>query len=169
MDPNVLKNLSLMLSRRAGVSGGEHPRMIGWPEYGQRSDPQGSQGYPEGSQAVWYVDRPVGAPFIKAFTSEVEERGGGILIHAGKVTFDSAKKLAAMKEVQVFDVKYFSFDLMAVVPDHSLWKRPGDEGYPEKTEQSFPKIMASDPVCRYHGFRPRDLVHVKPHDVYIVC
>ncbi|ANZ57192.1 hypothetical protein [Ranavirus maximus] len=169
MDPNVLKNLSLMLSRRAGVSGGEHPRMIGWPEYGQRSDPQGSQGYPEGSQAVWYVDCPVGAPFIKAFTSEVEERGGGILIHAGKVTFDSAKKLAAMKEVQVFDVKYFSFDLMAVVPEHSLWKRPGDEGYPEKTAQSFPKIMASDPVCRYHGFRPRDLVHVKPHDVYIVC
>lgn len=162
MDPNVLKNLSLMLSRRAGVSGGEPPRMIEWPEYGQRSEPCGSQ-------TVWYVDRPVGAPFIKAFASEVEERGGGILIHAGKVTFDAAKKLAAMKEVQVFDVKYFSFDLMAVVPEHSLWKRPGDKGYPEKTAQSFPKIMASDPVCRYHGFRPRDLVHVKPHDVYIVC
>ncbi|ASQ42958.1 hypothetical protein [Rana esculenta virus] len=162
MDPNVLKNLNLMLSRRAGVSGGEPPRMIEWPEYGQRSEPCGSQ-------TVWYVDRPVGAPFIKAFASEVEERGGGILIHSGKVTFDAAKKLAVMKEVQVFDVKYFSFDLMAVVPEHSLWKRPGDEGYPEKTAQSFPKIMASDPVCRYHGFHPRDLVHVKPHDVYIVC
>ncbi|AYV88133.1 DNA-directed RNA polymerase II subunit [Largemouth bass virus] len=158
MDPKLVENVAAMLSSR-GCGSPCELKFRTWQDLGHEcvNPPQG--------YAIWYASCPVAAPFMKRF--EPEPDAVNLLIYETSITFDAVKKLAAIDNLETFPAASFQFNLAKLIPRHVLWKRLNDPGYP-KGAKFYPRLLVSDPACKYHGFRRGDLVHVHPHDVYVV-
>lgn len=81
-----------------------------------------------------------------------------ILIHANSVTSDAKQVLSRLQQIHRFTFDEMAFDLISVVPKHSLVEtRP-------KEWTKFPTILSSDIVSRYYGFKKGDVIRVEEDD-----
>ena len=85
-----------------------------------------------------------------------------IIIHSKSLTSD-AKSAIAVNKVFVFETFTFeelSYDLIDIVPPHSLVKSASSADKPKEWTK-FPIILASDIVSRYYGFKRGDIVRIE--------
>lgn len=82
-----------------------------------------------------------------------------ILVHANAATSDAKQALAKMAKIHAFTFDEMAFDLIEVVPTHSLVGKPKPKEWTK-----YPTILSTDVVARYYAFKRGDVIRVEEDD-----
>lgn len=79
-----------------------------------------------------------------------------ILVYSNSITSDAKRVLMKIPKIQLFTFDEMSFDLIEIVPNHSVVK--------EKFNTKYPSILLNDIVSRYYNFKCGDVIRVREDD-----
>lgn len=79
-----------------------------------------------------------------------------ILVYSNSITSDAKRILTKIPKIQLFTFDEMSFDLIDIVPNHSIVK--------EKFNKKYPSILTNDIVSRYYNFKCGDVIKVEEDD-----
>jgi len=82
-----------------------------------------------------------------------------IVVHANSATSDAKQALSKLDRFHAFTFDEMAFDLINVVPTHSLVVGPKPKEWTK-----FPTILSTDVVARYYAFKRGDVIRVEEDD-----
>lgn len=86
-----------------------------------------------------------------------------ILVYANLITSDAKQALSKLPKIHKFTFDEMGFDLISVVPKHSLAFKGGEESKPKEWHK-YPTILSTDIVARYYAFKHGDTIQVEEDD-----
>lgn len=127
---------------------------------------------------VYYADTPpdktsLGVDGIKDVVEMMRGIGNAIIITAKSLSPDAVKNIRGLVayNIQVFMEDELSFDPTehVLVPEHIPLTREEQQAFLSRNDLSIdqlPSIKVTDPIIRYYGMRPGDIVQINRTNMY---
>lgn len=117
---------------------------------------------------VYYIDlSKIGIKNINEIIEDMEtnEIDRGVIVSSGVLSSFGKQLLTENKNIQLFHEDELSFNIThhELVPQHIIVSKEEAKEIRKKysiTDKQFPRILHTDPVCRYHGGCPGDLFKI---------
>lgn len=117
---------------------------------------------------VYYIDLPkIGIKNINEIIEDMETNqiDRGIIVSSSVLSSFGKQLLTENKNIQLFHEDELSFNIThhELVPQHIIVSKSEAKEIMRKysiSEKQLPRILNTDPVCRYHGGCPGDLFKI---------
>lgn len=118
---------------------------------------------------VYYIElSKIGIKNINEIIEDMEacDVQKSIIVSGGVLSSFGKQLLTENKHIQLFHEDELSFNIThhELVPEHTIIRSEESKEILKKykiSEKQLPRILQSDPVCRYHGGCPGDLFRIK--------
>ena len=120
---------------------------------------------------IFFAKNSVNVKTVEGFISSMNNDNlkKGIVVYYGKITPYAKNVIESSKDVtiELFSERELRFNITkhSYVPKHEL-VLPTDEHFSDvvKISSKLPKILQSDPISRFYGFKPKDIIRVTRKD-----
>lgn len=154
MNPKVVQTVMEMLHDRGYDVGDDFDPIIGY---------KGNE-----SIKVYFIDlSKIGIKNINEVIDDMEANhlDKSIIVSSGVLSSFGKQLLTENKNIQLFHEDELSFNITQheLVPEHKIVSKDETKEIMKKyniTAKQFPRILQTDPVCRYHGGCPGDLFKI---------